>query len=315
MKEILRRALVALGAALLMTVIIGAGALKRVDRWTQDALFQRQGVPSSDIVIIGIDELALDVFGPYNTWDRNIMASALEKLAEDPEKRPAVVAIDILYAGTTFDQADERLADAASALNCVVTASMAEFGDEITWSNGHAVKLSALAVKRYLEPYEELRDVTRQGHINAVYDTDGIMRHTMLSLSAPDGRQVNSMAYEAARAYCLYHDRSFSAPSAKPGSFFYIPYTSKPGGYSDGVSLAMLIAGQVPPDYWSGKIVFIGPYTTALQDGYYTSIEHAEQMFGVEIQANIVQCLLNSTYRTDVSDALQLAMAFVLFFV
>lgn len=107
-------------AALLVTVIIGAGALRRVDRWMQDWLFQRPGVPSREIVIIGIDETAFDFFGPYNTWDRNIMASALEALTADPENLPAAVALDVLYAGNTSEQADERLARAAEALGCVV---------------------------------------------------------------------------------------------------------------------------------------------------------------------------------------------------
>ena len=59
-----------------LTRRIGMGMLRRVDRWAQDWLFQHPGVPLSDIVIIGIDEEALELFGPYNTWDRNIMASA-----------------------------------------------------------------------------------------------------------------------------------------------------------------------------------------------------------------------------------------------
>ena len=89
-----------IAAALAVTVLVGLGILKRMDRWAQDWLFQRPGLPSGDIVIIGIDEEALDLLGPYNTWDRNIMASALEVLAGDPDKKPAVTAIDILYAET-----------------------------------------------------------------------------------------------------------------------------------------------------------------------------------------------------------------------
>lgn len=112
-----------------------APALRRVDRWTQDWLFQRPGVPSREIVIIGIDETAFDFFGPYNTWDRNIMASALEALTADPENLPAAVDLDVLYAGNTSEQADERLARAAEALGCVVTAAMAEFGERVTWEN------------------------------------------------------------------------------------------------------------------------------------------------------------------------------------
>ena len=149
-----------IAAALLVTVLVGLGVLRRVDRWAQDWLFQRPGVPSGDIVIIGIDEEALDLLGPYNTWDRNIIASALEALAADPDKKPAVTAVDILYAGNSTQQADDRLAEAAGNLGNVITASMAEFGEKITWENGHAVSVSTSAVLDYEEPYEALRSCT-----------------------------------------------------------------------------------------------------------------------------------------------------------
>jgi hypothetical protein len=40
---------------------VAAGALTRVDKWVQDWLFQRPGVTSRDIVIIGIDDEAFDL--------------------------------------------------------------------------------------------------------------------------------------------------------------------------------------------------------------------------------------------------------------
>ncbi|MBR1899718.1 MAG: CHASE2 domain-containing protein [Lachnospiraceae bacterium] len=94
-----------LAVVLLTCAVIGAGGLRRMDRWVQDELFQHPGTPSADIVIIGIDEKALELFGTYYTWDRNIIASALEALAADPDKRPAAVAADVLYSGDTTPEA------------------------------------------------------------------------------------------------------------------------------------------------------------------------------------------------------------------
>ena len=70
--------------------------VRYADSWLQDTLFQKDVSVPGDIVIIGIDEKDLDEFGSYSKWDRSIMASALEVLASDPEKRPAVVAIDTM---------------------------------------------------------------------------------------------------------------------------------------------------------------------------------------------------------------------------
>ena len=155
-----RQFLYALIASAVVTAMIGAGFLRREDRWAQDWIFQRQGSTTTDIVIIGIDEEALEELGPYNTWDRNVMASALEALAADPDKKPAVTAIDVLYTGHTSKEADLRLAAAAQELGNVITGSMVEFGKQVTWIDGHASLIDPSAVVNYLQPYEELRACT-----------------------------------------------------------------------------------------------------------------------------------------------------------
>ena len=129
--------LLALAAALVITALIALGPLHRLDKLAQDQLFQQPGVTDTDILIIGIDEDALDVLGPYNTWDRSVVAAALETLAADPDNLPAVVAVDVLYAGTTNPAADARLVEAAKSLN-LVTATMAVYGSSVTWDSGRA---------------------------------------------------------------------------------------------------------------------------------------------------------------------------------
>ena len=321
-----RSFLYSLIASLAVTALIGAGALKRVDKWAQDSLFQQPGVTSGDIVIIGIDEEALEELGPYQTWDRNVIASALEALAADPSKKPAVTAIDILYVGHTSEQADLRLAAAAQDLGNVITASMAEFGEQITWVDGHATLINTSAVVDYLQPYEELRDCTEQAHINAMSDTDGVMRHGLLYVepgqfvntdasTEPDAStesdapteienpaeqentRVYSMSYKAAQMYLRSkgeaaetadgastgaeapkgaeapqemsteapRETSTEAPQKAGGGsvptdrHFYIPYTGRPGDFYDGVSIARLIRGEVPADYWAGRSVSRSP--------------------------------------------------------
>ena len=316
-------------ASAVVIAMIGAGFLRREDRWAQDWLFQKQGVTSPEILIIGIDEEALAELGPYQTWDRNVMASALEALASDPAKKPAVTAIDVLYAGHTSEEADLRLAAAARELGNVITASMAEFGKQVTWVNGHASLIDSSAVVNYLQPYEELRAATTQGHINAVSDADGVMRHGLLYVEpgefaeAEDSR-VYSMSYRAAQMYLQQQGQAAggsaeaaegTAPdrgAAAGGSLFYIPYTGRPGDYYDGVSIARVIRGEVPADYWAGRIVLIGPYAAALQDAYFTPIDKGEQMYGVEIQANIIQSFLENNVKKEIPDAPQIVIVYVL---
>ena len=298
--------------AAVVTFLTGAGALQRVDRWMQDALFQKPGPTSSDIVIIGIDEEALADLGPYQTWDRNVMAAALEMLASDPGQKPAVTAIDVLYVGETGEQADQRLAKAAGELGNVVTACMAEFGERVTWENGFVSSIDTDAVIRSEQPYEALRDCTAQGHVNAMSDVDSVVRHGLLYVEPETGEvpeRVYSMSSVAAQLFLEQQGRELQPADDR---FFYIPYTGRPGDFYDGVSISRLIRGEIPAAYWAGKIVLIGPYATALQDAYFTPIDKGTQMFGVEIQANMIQSLLENNVKKELPSLPQLAALFVL---
>jgi len=304
--------LYSLAAALLVTLITGAGILRRVDKWTQDLLFQRPGVASPDIVIIGIDEKALAEIGPYNTWDRNVMASALEALASDPDKRPAVTAIAALYSGETESGADERLAKAAEKLGSVVTAAAAEFGYKVLWKESGNAVIDDYAVLGVEFPYESLRNVTTQGHINSVYDADGVMRHAILFFDGEECGRVDSMAYSAARLFLAKSGRKVKIPYVNSLGQFYVPFSTAPGGFYEGVSIADLIRGDVSPDYYAGKIVLIGPWASGLQDAYFTPTDITQQMYGVEFQANVIQCLLESDYKREIPDLPQLLVLFVI---
>ena len=66
MKVSSKNLLYSFAASALITIIISAGFLQRVDRWAQDWLFQIPGTASTDIVIVGIDETAFQEIGPYN---------------------------------------------------------------------------------------------------------------------------------------------------------------------------------------------------------------------------------------------------------
>ncbi len=298
-------------AVLLVTALIGLGALYRVDKWAQDWLFQHPGVSSSDIVIFGIDEDTLDILGPYNTWDRNVIASALEVLASDPENKPAVTAVDILYAGQTTPEADERLASAAKALGNVVTACVAQFGSRITWENGHAVSMDTSDVIGFEQSFPALKEVTVQGHVNAMTDSDGILRHALLYVEPEEGRTY-SMARETARLFLESRGKTIRDPATGSRGAFYVNYTAQPGNYYDGISLAMLLSGRVPPGYWADKIVLIGPYAPALQDAYFTTIDKGTQMYSVEYQANVIQSMLEENYKTEAADLPQLIILFLL---
>ncbi len=303
-----------LASAAVALLIAAAGVLSRLDLWMQDAWYQSPRALDGQIIVIGIDEQALEEIGPYGSWDRNVMAAALEKLAEDPDKKPAVVAIDTLYTGESDPEADARLAEAADKLGNVVVASLANIGSKVVTENGHTY-FDHNAVLASDEPYEALKKATVQGHINSMYDADGILRHAMLFVKPDSETTVYSMAYETARLYCEASGSSFIPPKTGSRGFFYVSYSALPGGYYDGYSFADLVSGKMDPEDYAGKIVFIGPYAVGLQDAYFTPIERAAQMYGVEYQANVVEALLTGDYKKEVGNLPQAIILFIVCFI
>ena len=331
MKKI-ERTLIPFVSVLLVLILIAAGALRWLDRWAQDALYQRRSLPSSDLVIIGIDDRTLDTLGPWPDGSstgqdyRTYMGIALSVLASDPEHMPAAVAVDVLYEGSGARASSDRmLAAAAQRLGCAVTAVAVEYGDIITWDeNGHATSRRVGAVNTVL-PFDALRESSVQGHINIMPDTDGVLRHALLTVTAADGQTYPSMAAQAARLYAERHGRELKLPDTGTGHF-YVPFTGRPGDFSDGYSLVQLIDPQywpdgsgeearwqpISPEAWADKIVLIGPYAAGLQDAYFTSMSRAVPMYGVEYQANVIQSLIEGNVKTEVGDGVQLAAVAVI---
>ena len=287
--------------------------IRYVDSMLGDMLFQKEVYVPDDIVVIGIDENDLDEIGNYNTWGRNVIASALEVLASDPDKCPAVVAIDATYSGHSDDEeADKRFADAAAKLGNVITATQATFGEKRTFG-GASVVIDNYAVLKYEEPYDELKAVTTQGHINTMYDSDFIVRHALLYVE-PEGKRVYSLPFEAAIMYAEQKGINITTPQTDSLGRFLVVFSQGPGGFYDGRDLSQLIKGEIDPNYYAGKIVLIGPYTTGFQDAYNTPIDKGVMMYGVEYHANVIQYFLDGNYKYEAPVFIQLAVLFIVCF-
>ena len=314
-KNTLYQVVVAALVAAIITGITYFGALDWIDNRISDSLFQKKEASSGEIVVIGIDEEALQEYGPFQNWDRTIMASALEALNADPQNKPAVVAVDTLYSGNTETAADERLAKAAKDLGCVVMGASGAFETKTEINEDGSYTVNPYYMSNYEESYDALKEVTKTGHINAMYDTDGILRHAILYVEKEDGERIYSMAETVAELYAQEQSRELTLPETNAYGHYYVAYTSNPGDFYDGVSIKDLIDGEVPSDYFAGKIVFIGPYAAGLQDNVVTPIARGKNMYGVEYQANVVQQFLDENYKHEAQDSWQYLILFLACFV
>lgn len=293
-----------------ITVLCVLGVFRSPELWLQDVLYQQPEYIPDDICIIGITEDDIKEFGPYYSWDRTVMARALEALNKDSTKKPAVVAIDIQYSGRMDKEGDDRLAKAAADLGNVITATTATFGQKRTFGSATVV-IDNFSVLDYEEPYTELKDVTTQGCINIMYDSDGVARHSLLYVE-PEGQKVYSMPFQSAKLYAESKGMTVQMPETDERGHFYVSFSGRPGDFYEGLTLSKLIKGDVDPEFYAGKLVLIGPYTTGLQDSYITPIQKSEMMYGIEVQANVIQCLLEGNFKHKAPDYFQIGVLWIL---
>ena len=313
MKNNIARFAIALLAAAVLTAVAASGLLENADGAASDRIYQRPGGTDGEIVVIGIDRRALEELGPL-PWPRSYMAEAIEYLNANPDARPAVIGIDVLYVGESADpDADHYLVEAAGEYGNVVFASAASFGREVVHHSEHEFSVNNRAVKAWDEPFPALSSVGGLGHINAMDDSDGVLRHAMLWVDVPEKGRVPSFARTIYTRWCEENGlHPNDPPETDEDGFFYIPFTATPGGYYDGVSVADLLTGDVESDYFAGKIVLIGPYAAGLQDDYVTAVDHAAPMYGVEIQANVIDAFRAGRFSYEASETIQLLLIFLI---
>ena len=312
-QKTIRRAAAALICAALFTAAAALGLFYNPDQMLADSLYQAPEALDGNIFVIGIDDRAMEDIGPYQTWGRDVMAMAIEALNADPENRPAAIGIDVLYTGETEADLDAWLAEAAGAYGNVVVASVANFGTELVTEDTGNFYLEDYAVLSYEEPYDALKAVTTQGHINAMYDQDGVLRHSILQIDLPDGRTIPSFSYAIYQKYAAANGLPTELDIPTDSLYrFYVDYAALPGGFYEGISVSDLLAGDFPAELFADAVVLIGPYAAGLSDYVTTAIDRASLMYGVEYQANIIHQMVHQSFKAEVSDGLQAALLFIL---
>ena len=310
----IRQLILDLLVAAALTAVAALGVLRAPDGFVSDAFYQRTGVTDGQIVVLGMDQRAVEELGPM-PWPRTVMAEVIDILNSPPEGGPAVIGIDVLYTGEGDPEADAALTEAVARGGNVVVASAAIFGTDFTDLEDGGTVVNERAVVDWDAPFPGLEEAAADtGHINVMSDKDGILRRLMLYVDAPDGRRVLSFPRVIYERWCEASGEAVNPPPDRTDGFFYLPFTAEPGGYYNGYSIVDLLDGSVDPEFFSGKIVLIGPYASAMQDEYRTAIDHAQAMYGIEIHANAIDAFRANFLPRQAGDLVQLAVLFLLSF-
>ena len=309
------RLAVSAGMALIACVLGAFGLFYTPDNRVTDVLYQRRGSPSGEIAVIGIDPDVLERLGYPMQWSRGEMARVIHHLNSDPENRPAVIGIDMLFSAEsrTDPEGDRELAEACAEYGNVVVAGWANYGTKVvrdadSWALVHGVT-------GWEEPYALLGESAIVAHANAVTDADRILRHGQLWIRKPDGEKVDSLGWAIYKIYCAYHGKEPNPPPpATTSGLFYIRYTAPHTFYEDSWTFLKCLDEEISSKRLRGKIVLIGGYARDLDDEVYTSLFPGQTMYGVEAQANIIDGFIRGDSLQEAGGFPQILALFVFSF-
>ena len=278
---------------LLIFVMIFTNSLSFLDLVARDKLYQIPRGIDSKIKIIGIDEKTMSDLGPIQTWSRSNYAELLNKLNENEDSKPMVVGFDIQFSGNV-DDGDSEFVDAAKKSGNVVIVNHLIYGKRL---EPNEQGLLVTPVTDVEEPYDELREVCSIGFSNVSQDSDGTVRRIIPveKFNGTDQKMFSSILYEK---YCEY---SGVTPNTVPTDKYgrsNINYSGRPGDY-EYISMIDVLNGTIDTRAFKDSIVLVGAYAPGMQDSFKAPTSGSQQMYGVEIHANILQSYIQGRFSVN----------------
>ena len=273
----IRNLLIGVAGLLIIFVADHLGIFAGLNTYCYNLAFRFRGPdkPSGDIVIAAIDEKTLGKMGRW-PLERSRYAELLDALRD-----ARVVGFTIIMAEPTVDDA-------------ILARSAARFG--------RAVFPSYIDNRRHLQlPSSNLARIPA-GHIHIEQDISGQSIAVFTDLRLGNSSQpafaslIGAIAAGSLRGVI---------PAARPpepnhpteqitqSAPMRINYCGPPGTFP-AVSVADILAGSVPPGQFRDKIVLVGVTAAGIGEGLLTPFsQNRDRMSSVEVQANIVNNLLN----------------------
>nr|MBQ8251753.1 adenylate/guanylate cyclase domain-containing protein [Lachnospiraceae bacterium] len=284
----------ALIVGILIFILTITNLFSSFDYMLKDAAYQIPRGIDSKIKIIGIDDKTLEELGPIQTWSRDVYARLLRQLAQADDCKPVVIGFDILFSGEVDAPGDQSFADMCGQLGNVITASQFVYKEK---GEINDQGIYEYPIDSYLAPYPALAKVTEQGFTNVSQDSDGLVRRIKMQ-EVSEGKKVSMFSGKVYELYCEQTQMTATAVSTDKYGKALINYSGKPGDY-EYLSFVDVLNGRIDPRAFQGSIVLVGAYATGMQDNFRVPCGGADQMYGVEIHANILQSLFQNRFSVN----------------
>jgi len=277
-----------------------------------------------DIVIIDIDERSNQMLGKYSLWPRSYHSRLVKFLSD---AGALAIGLDILYDPFTWrpEQDEEFIQTLKDAGNAYIAIYFGE-ADSNTFRypmtseprGYHAEQYYYQLPKKEMQRFQsedrfessfiDLLNAGRgDGHVNFSADVDGVVRsihlftefndHLYPALSFKmfmDLIGADSISVNDADNFVLFGngEKLTEIPVDEKGNMLINYY----GGFKTFryISFYDVLEKRVPPEYFEGKIVFVGTSLAGLFD--LRNVPFMQTFPGVEIHANILYTLLRQNF-------------------
>jgi len=228
---------------------------------TIDLLFQLRGSiqPGYDITIIAIDENTLHSLGAW-PFPRRYHAQLLERLGQ-----AKAIGFDILFVEPALD--DDLLSAALQA------------GPPVILAATHTME------NHFLIPPQSVQGHRGIGHIQVILGHGGIVRRVVLK----DRHGIPALSKALLDSTTLDSPRE-KLPNAPLINFYGPRRTFTTLSYLD------VLEGEVPVDLLKGRYILVGLEATGTGDNCFAPFSDTNMLSGVEIQATILQNLLDQSF-------------------
>lgn len=263
-----------------------------LDSLYKDRLYQQPRTVDPTIKIISIDEKTMEALGPFGTWPRSTYAEILDILGD----YPAVVGFDIMLMGTMNEEDDAVFLNALKERDDVVLAAHLVYETKVEMLPNGEFDVDHMHVSQVEVPYTG--DATPIGYANTSPDSDGKIRSYLPVTQVENGdgtiTEYKSLSYQIYLEYCESMNMTPISPVTDDNGVQWIYYAGKPYEY-ESISLIDVLEGKVDARVFTDCIVLVGAYATGLKDQF-TVPNSNNQMFGVEINANLIQSFLDEQF-------------------
>ena len=280
-------------ATVLLFTLVSTGATKQLDDAVYGfAMRLTHFKPSPNIVLVAVDSKSLDVKGQW-PWSRGVEADLTADITRD---RPAALAWYFLFLTHGSPAEDQAMHSAMLQAPTYLPTPQNPAHAEQPWLTLQPIPIVASAAAGL-------------GQGDADTDEHTSIRRAFL-LEGARGRLIPQIVLQMARLRGPVRHLNLTETPASPGANplyrageTLIPFRGPPGTFTR-ISASSVLDGQVKPGYFHNKFVLVGPTAPGLLDNYQTPMSSSVAMPNIEIQANILNSLIDRQKFIEASSVL-----------